>query len=92
MGGAKFLLPCYLLQSLAKIPISGSRHLLHFYDQGSCPSRMFSIPGSLRGSRVIQGKRNEVITIFSSSSVGSAQEKELDPYLGLSEHRVEHLS
>ena len=53
---------------------------------------MFSIPGSLRGSRVIQGKRNEVITIFSSSSVGSAQEKELDPYLGLSEHRVEHLS
>lgn len=30
----------------SKIPISGSWHLLHFYDQSSCPSRMFSIPGS----------------------------------------------
>lgn len=55
--------PSNLLQSLPKIPISGSGHLLHFYDQSSYPSRMFSIPGSLRGSRVTDGKRSE--TMFS---------------------------
>lgn len=61
----KFSLSFYFLPSLAKILISGSRHLLHFSDQSSCPSRMFSIPGSLRGSRVTHRKKNEVITISS---------------------------
>lgn len=68
--------PSNLLQSLPKIPISGSGHLLHFYDQSSYPSRMFSIPGSLRGSRVTDGKRSE--TVFSNSWVSLAQDKELD--------------
>ena len=56
--------PSNLLQSLPKIPISGSGHLLHFYDQSSYPSRMFSIPGSLRGSRVTDGKRSETISFL----------------------------
>lgn len=75
----KFSLSFYFLPSLAKILISGSRHLLHFSDQSSCPSRMFSIPGSLRGSRVTHRKKNEVITISSLIQ----QEERIEPFVQL---------
>lgn len=58
--------PSNLLQSLPKIPISGSGHLLHFYDQSSYPSRMFSIPGSLR-SRGLTGRGVRLESVFSNS-------------------------